>query len=206
MGNGKLCLFPAARSRVLYDMLNPWLQNAPSRLLSAKLLSMRVLGVDCGGEYTGFGVVEGEGRSLRLPHRRSHPARSARSHGNSPEKGLRRTLGVDRAIPARGGCHRGCLLFRECQERAQAGACARSCHDGRRRSTDFPSSPMRRWPSSLPWSATAAPRSRRCRSWSPVCFIWTRFPSPPMPPTPWPLPSVTFTRRLLCCRQGAALK
>lgn len=25
---------------------------------------MRVLGVDCGGEYTGFGVVEGEGRSL----------------------------------------------------------------------------------------------------------------------------------------------
>ncbi len=25
---------------------------------------MRVLGVDCGGEYTGFGVVEGDGRSL----------------------------------------------------------------------------------------------------------------------------------------------
>jgi crossover junction endodeoxyribonuclease RuvC len=25
---------------------------------------MRVLGVDCGGEYTGFGVVEGEGRVL----------------------------------------------------------------------------------------------------------------------------------------------
>jgi crossover junction endodeoxyribonuclease RuvC len=25
---------------------------------------MRVLGVDCGGEYTGFGVVEGESRSL----------------------------------------------------------------------------------------------------------------------------------------------
>ncbi len=25
---------------------------------------MRVLGVDCGGEYTGFGVVHGEGRSL----------------------------------------------------------------------------------------------------------------------------------------------
>jgi crossover junction endodeoxyribonuclease RuvC len=25
---------------------------------------MRVLGVDCGGEYTGFGVVEGEGRTL----------------------------------------------------------------------------------------------------------------------------------------------
>jgi crossover junction endodeoxyribonuclease RuvC len=26
--------------------------------------SMRVLGVDCGGEYTGFGVVEGDGRAL----------------------------------------------------------------------------------------------------------------------------------------------
>jgi crossover junction endodeoxyribonuclease RuvC len=25
---------------------------------------MRVLGVDCGGEYTGFGIVEGDGRSL----------------------------------------------------------------------------------------------------------------------------------------------
>jgi crossover junction endodeoxyribonuclease RuvC len=25
---------------------------------------MRVLGIDCGGEYTGFGVVEGEGRRL----------------------------------------------------------------------------------------------------------------------------------------------
>jgi crossover junction endodeoxyribonuclease RuvC len=25
---------------------------------------MRVLGVDCGGEYTGFGVVEGDGRTL----------------------------------------------------------------------------------------------------------------------------------------------
>jgi len=25
---------------------------------------MRVLGVDCGGEYTGFGVVEGDGRAL----------------------------------------------------------------------------------------------------------------------------------------------
>ncbi len=25
---------------------------------------MRVLGIDCGGEYTGFGVVEGDGRSL----------------------------------------------------------------------------------------------------------------------------------------------
>ena len=25
---------------------------------------MRVLGVDCGGEYTGFGVVEGDGRKL----------------------------------------------------------------------------------------------------------------------------------------------
>lgn len=25
---------------------------------------MRVLGVDCGGEFTGFGVVEGDGRSL----------------------------------------------------------------------------------------------------------------------------------------------
>jgi len=32
--------------------------------LSAKLFFMRVLGVDCGGEFTGFGVVEGEGRSL----------------------------------------------------------------------------------------------------------------------------------------------
>ncbi len=25
---------------------------------------MRVLGVDCGGEYTGFGIVEGDGRAL----------------------------------------------------------------------------------------------------------------------------------------------
>ena len=50
---------------------------------------MRVLGIDCGGEYTGYGVVEQDEQGLLHPSvQRRDPAASARGTGNPADEDL----------------------------------------------------------------------------------------------------------------------
>ena len=77
---------------------------------------MRVLGIDCGGEYTGYGVVEQDDQRLAASSlQRSHSAVAARSRWNFDLRRFAKELTqiIARLLAGAGG-HRRCLLRGEC--------------------------------------------------------------------------------------------
>ena len=94
---------------------------------------MRVLGIDCGTERTGWGVIESDGRSHRvLAH---GVIRTARQEASGAAPGCDRRGAARRAAEssARGGRGGRSVLFAEREDRAEAGARARRGAAGHRR-------------------------------------------------------------------------
>ena len=93
---------------------------------------MRVFGIDCGTEFTGYGVVEVD-CDARMPKsgasdRRNHPAQQKREAAAATGPGLCRAHGSDHA--ARTGDHgdRRGLLLREREVSVETGTGARRGH------------------------------------------------------------------------------
>ena len=92
---------------------------------------MRVLGIDCGTEYTGYGVVE-------LCHDGKLVCLTCGAIKLSPREPISATTGHDLRpsgrdhcrTPAGSGCHRRRLLCAECEVGVQAGTGARCGHAG----------------------------------------------------------------------------
>src|SRR5579862_824595 len=154
---------------------------------------MRVLGIDCGGEYTGYGVVEmyPAGKlccltcgAIKLSPREALPRRLSRIFTQLGEiitehhpdevaiEDVFYALNVKSALKL--GQVRGVAML--------AAAVA-----------DLKSPNTLRSPSSLRSSATGAPRSSKCSTWSRVFWNYRSRPSPWTPPTRWPLPFATCT-------------
>ena len=91
---------------------------------------MRVLGIDCGGEFTGYGVVEQDDRFPSSLLQRSDSSIATRCTGTPSQEDLRKADRDHRPAFTRAGRHRRRLLCRQREVGAQARTCSRRGHAG----------------------------------------------------------------------------
>ena len=142
--------------------------------------SMRVLGIDCGTEYTGYGVVElCQDDTPGLPQLRRHQAFAARSLCPSAWRTIFHRLGARHpGTPPRSSRHRRCFLRPQREIRAETRTSARSRHAGGLLRRTRGCGILATLDQIVRWSDMAGQRSIKSSKWSCACCISVRIPEP----------------------------
>ena len=170
---------------------------------------MRVFGIDCGTEVTGFGVVETDdaGRQPRLALKAMGAIRLVKSKTTAErleQVYLALSTELERWKPDAVAIEE-VFYSVNAKSALKLGQVRGRCWRRLRRGCRWPS--MRRSRSSPAWWAMEWRKRSRCSLWWRGCWSWPKSRNRPTPPMPWPSPSATSTpRRRFSCKEWRSAK